>query len=100
MKSLAASDQGTGPVVLLLHGFPFHRGIWGEFIPLLSDRHRVIAVDLPGFGESERIAQPFGIPQVADTLLEFIDQKKLSDIHIVGHSLGGYVALEMVHKRA
>lgn len=100
MKSFAFSDQGNGPVVMLLHGFPFHRGIWDEFIPLISDRHRVIAVDLPGFGESERIAQPFGMRQVADTLLDFIEQKKLSDIHIVGHSLGGYIALEMVNKRA
>ena len=99
MTSLSAFDQGSGPVIMLLHGFPFHKAIWDDFIPLLSDRHRVITVDLPGFGQSERIAQPFGIRQVADALLEFIDEKKLSKIHIVGHSLGGYVALEMVNKR-
>lgn len=98
MSAISATHQGEGPVILLLHGFPFHRGLWDDFIPLLSAKHHVVAIDLPGFGSSTGLEGTFGIPQVADTLIKFIRQSKLEQIHIVGHSLGGYIALEMVRK--
>jgi pimeloyl-ACP methyl ester carboxylesterase len=98
MNLLSATDQGDGPAVLLIHGFPFHRGLWNEFVPLLTPRLRVITIDLPGFGQSPMLEGSFAISQVADALLSFISDKKLQQIHIVGHSLGGYVALEMIRK--
>src|SRR5687768_10076926 len=99
MTTLYTEEQGTGAPVLLIHGFPFHQKIWVDFIPRLSDTFRVITVDLPGFGKSPSLQQPFTLAQVADTLSEFIAKKNLRELAVIGHSLGGYVALELVNKQ-
>jgi pimeloyl-ACP methyl ester carboxylesterase len=99
MTTLYAEEQGAGAPVLLIHGFPFHQKIWIDFIPRLSDAFRVITVDLPGFGKSTGLKQPFTIAQVAETLSQFIAGKNLDEVAVVGHSLGGYVALELANKQ-
>jgi pimeloyl-ACP methyl ester carboxylesterase len=98
MNSVFSSEKGTGAPMLLLHGFPFHQGLWDGYAERFSDQFRVITVDLPGFGKSPLPKTPFSIDQIADTLLHFAEEKKIVDAAIVGHSLGGYVALSMVKK--
>ena len=98
MTALFSTEEGAGEVLLLIHGFPFHQDIWDDYTPLLSNDFRVIKVDLPGFGKSPVLPQPFSIGHVADSLLSFIKEKELKRVHVVGHSLGGYVALAMVKK--
>jgi pimeloyl-ACP methyl ester carboxylesterase len=96
MSNINYTERGEGYPVILLHGFPFHQQLWNDFAEKLSASFRVITPDLPGFGRSPLLKSPFTIEDVAATLLQFIEQKNLSSSVIVGHSLGGYVALAMV----
>lgn len=100
MTALSFQEQGDGKPVILIHGFPFHQGIWDDYIERFSDQFRVITVDLPGFGKSPSLPAPFTLDQVADSLLTFIADKGIKKVALVGHSLGGYVALSMVEKNA
>jgi pimeloyl-ACP methyl ester carboxylesterase len=98
MNLISFHEQGQGDPVLLIHGFPFHRAIWDDYIGLLSDRFLVITVDLPGFGNSPILPGAFTLADVGDALLAFIAEKKIDRMGLIGHSLGGYVALSMVEK--
>ncbi len=99
MTSLSFTKFGTGKPIILLHGFPMDKSVWNEFSPLLSNTYTVITVDLPGFGKSPLPKLPFTIDEVADSLLEWILSEKIFDSTLIGHSLGGYVALAMAEKR-
>lgn len=99
MTTLFSQEQGNGEPILLIHGFPFHQEIWDNYAEKFSDEFRVIRVDLPGFGKSPALKPSFTLEHVADTLLEFITLKNIQAVNVVGHSLGGYVALGMVKKK-
>lgn len=62
--------------------------------------HRVLAADLPGFGKSEILPRPFSIDQVADRMAVWFRELKLEQPVVVGHSLGGYVALALLARHA
>ena len=100
MTPISFQEQGHGRPLLLIHGFPFHRRIWDDYVGLLSSEFLVITIDLPGFGQSPNLPAPFTLAEVADALLEFVSSKKIEKIALVGHSLGGYVALSMLEKNA
>ena len=89
-------DEGPGPVVLLLHGFPLDRTMWASQRSTLGALYRVIAPDLRGHGES---AVPGGIYPVADMaqdVVELLDALRVNEpVVVVGHSMGGYLALDM-----
>lgn len=100
MAELGFTETGKGNPVILLHGFPMNRSVWDSFSPGLSKNFHVIAIDLPGFGDSPAtVKELFSIEYAADAVLHFLQQKNLSACLLVGHSLGGYVALSMVEKR-
>lgn len=90
---LAYVDQGEGPAVLLLHGFPTSSHLWRREVPLLSTRMRVIAPDLLGFGRSDK---PLGVDlsMVAQCryMEELLGQLGVEELAVVGHDLGGAVA--------
>ena len=75
MTTLFSREKGKGKPILLIHGFPFHQEIWDGYVERLSDKFRVITVDLPGFGKSAPLKSPFTLDQVASTLLDFLAQK-------------------------
>ena len=85
-------DVGGGPPVVLVHGLASAWTAWFCNIPDLAANHRVIAVDLPGFGRSHGFAGPVEIGHYVDALIELLDYLAVDDIRIVGHSLGGIVA--------
>ena len=99
MSRLSFKQQGSGKPIILLHGFPMNQRVWDDFVPLLSDHYNVITVDLPGFGESPLPQLPFTIDQVADIVLEWMLTEKILGSTLIGHSLGGYVALAMAEKQ-
>src|SRR6478609_4304829 len=99
MSRLSFRRQGSGKCIILLHGFPMNQRVWDDFVPLLSNHYKVITLDLPGFGDSSLPQLPFTIDQVADIVLDWISVEKIHESTIIGHSLGGYVALAMVEKR-
>ncbi len=100
-NSLAFSRRGTGPPLLLLHGLGSARQAWSPVVDALAGRFDVIAVDLPGFGGSA--ALPAGVEPVparlAASVAAFLDGMGIDAPHVVGNSLGGWVALELAAVR-
>jgi pimeloyl-ACP methyl ester carboxylesterase len=99
MATLFFQERGRGYPVVLIHGFPFHQKIWDSFAEKLSEEFKVFTVDLPGFGKSPGIKSPFTLNQVSEELVRWIEENKLSGCALIGHSLGGYIALAVAHKK-
>jgi 3-oxoadipate enol-lactonase len=83
---------GTGTPIVLLHGFPLDRSVWDEQLGALSGR-RVVRVDLRGCGESEPSDGPALMELLAGDVAALLDQLGIERAAVVGHSIGGYVAL-------
>jgi pimeloyl-ACP methyl ester carboxylesterase len=92
---LAYRDKGSGKPVLLLHGFGASSYTWRHVEPaLIASGHRVLTVDLKGFGLSDKpLDENYSIFDQAALITQFITQLKLKDLTVVGHSLGGGVTL-------
>ena len=87
------SDRGKGRAIVLLHGFPENLRIWDEFGDQLAKTFRVIAIDLPGFGESECLGYAHSMELMAQCVHGVMHQLNLRRYIIVGHSMGGYVGI-------
>jgi 3-oxoadipate enol-lactonase len=90
---LAYTRQGKGTPLVLLHGYPLDHHLWDEVLPLLEDTFDVILPDLRGFGESTIVDTPFNVEDYASDVAGLLDQLGIQRAAIVGHSMGGYVAL-------
>lgn len=86
------ADTGKGTSIVLIHGFPLDRRVWAEVTPRLAAKHRVITVDLPGFGQST-LAQPFSIASLAADLHQLLGHLDALPAYVGGLSMGGYVSL-------
>jgi pimeloyl-ACP methyl ester carboxylesterase len=95
--TLAYIDQGTGPETLLLvHGLAANAGFWRYNIAELAQQYRVIAVDLPGFGKSSKRAwYPYTMSFYAASLARLVEELGVGPVTVVGHSMGGQVAMTM-----
>lgn len=89
-------DVGEGPAVVLIHGYSSSLDIWRRVVPRLAKRHRVIAVDLKGFGWSGRPAGDYSPAAHARMVWNLLDQRGVKEAAVVGHSWGSSVALAMV----
>ncbi|WP_410512352.1 alpha/beta hydrolase [Paenibacillus sp. BR2-3] len=97
-SSICYSDQGKGEVIVLLHGFCGSAEYWEKVIPLLSGSYRVIAPDLRGHGASDAPKGAYTIEQMADDVLSLLDALELSEVTLLGHSLGGYITLSFAQR--
>ena len=96
--TLAHEVVGQGPPVVLIHAFPLSREMWRAQWNALQRRIRVIAPDLPGFGQSLQQAKP-SIPQMAREIAGLLDQLKVREpVVICGLSMGGYVTFEFLRQ--
>ena len=87
------SEGGHGEPVMLLHGFGASADSWNRFAKPLTRRYRVIAPDLPGWGASTRLeAASYGYPAQVERVHQLISQLGLGRAHLVGHSMGGFIA--------
>jgi abhydrolase domain-containing protein 6 len=78
--------------VILVHGFGSSRDSWNRMAGRLTKRYRVIAPDLPGWGESARIdSESYDYPKQVARLREFITALGLGRVHLIGHSMGGFI---------
>lgn len=91
--------RGAGRPLLFIHGFPMHQGIWDTFSDHFIADHTVITIDLPGFGKSEPLAGDFSLDDVAREIISFLETHRSEPPVLIGHSLGGYVALAMIARR-
>ena len=92
-QDISYEDTGTGKPLLLLHGFLESKAMWHPLLDSLSDTFRVITVDLPGHGDSSVYSETHTMEFMSEVIFALIQQLDLKKIHIIGHSMGGYVAL-------
>ncbi len=91
---LGYEDTGQGlPPLVLIHGFPLSRGAWRPQLDGFGPTHRVIAMDLRGFGESGAVPGPVPMTRFADDLKALLDHLGTGPVVLAGHSMGGYIAL-------
>jgi len=117
---LAFDRRGSGPPLLLIHGIGSRRGVWDPVVPMLERERDVIALDLPGFGDSPSL--PAGtaptVEALTDAVVEFArglglavdaapaagapaaDAPRAARPHVAGNSLGGGIALELARRGA
>lgn len=88
-------DEGQGPTVVLLHGFAASLDTWRGVMPALTPNHRVIALDLKGFGWSSRPEGDYSPQMQAKLVLDLLKQRGVEEFAIVGHSWGSSVALQV-----
>ncbi|KWX77838.1 alpha/beta hydrolase [Paenibacillus riograndensis] len=99
-SNICYSDQGTGDVIVLLHGFCGSSSYWEQVIPLLSGNYRVIAPDLRGHGVSDAPLGAYSIDQMADDVLSLLNALEIPECYLLGHSLGGYITLSFAQRHA
>ena len=93
---LSMMEAGTGAPVLALHGLGGTKGSFLPTVAALASSFRTIAVDLPGFGDSDKpIGAAYDARFFADAGIELLDALALERVHVIGNSLGGRIALEM-----
>lgn len=94
MSTLAHDRFGTGEPLVLVHGVGSRRQVWEPIIPALAESFEVIAVDLPGFGESAPLPHTT-VATLADALAEFLAAEGIERPHLAGNSMGGGISLTL-----
>ena len=95
--SLAVDARGDGPALLLVHGFPLDHSMWAHQVATLA-RWRRIAPDLRGAGTSDAPAGGYSMTTYADDLARLLDRLHVERAVVVGLSMGGYIAFEMLRR--
>ncbi len=90
---MAFEERGSGPAVILLHGYPLSRAMWASQIPELTTRYRLIMPDMRGMGETPPSDVEMTMDTLADDVVALLDHLRISGPVVVGGlSMGGYVA--------
>jgi len=87
------SDMGKGKSVALIHGYLETLEIWSSFAGKLSEKFRVISVDLPGHGGSDVFEEIHTMEFMATALKDLFESLDIKKLFLIGHSMGGYVTL-------
>jgi pimeloyl-ACP methyl ester carboxylesterase len=91
-------EAGKGPPILFLHGLGGSWRDWSANLPALASTYRVMAMDFPGFGESGKPEVRYSIEWLADGVEDFLQEQGLDQLTLVGHSMGGVVALNLASR--
>ncbi|MCG2429875.1 alpha/beta fold hydrolase [Aequorivita xiaoshiensis] len=89
---------GSGPAIVLLHGFLESSTMWKDLVPQLSKQFTIITLDFPGHGKSEVVSDIHSMELMAEVVDEILKTLKITSATFIGHSMGGYVALAYVEK--
>jgi pimeloyl-ACP methyl ester carboxylesterase len=95
-RGIVYSDRGSGPTVVLLHGWCLNRRLWMYQEAALIENHRVICPDLPGFGDSSDLAGPYNLQRYGAELAEFLNELGGTDLLVCGFAFGAVVAMAAV----
>ena len=96
--TISYTDVGKGNTIVLLHGFLENATMWNAFLPVLSKRNRVIAIDLLGHGKSDCVGYVHTMELFTETIIAVLKESRIRKVSVIGHSLGGYVALAFAEK--
>ncbi len=91
-------DEGHGPVMLMLHGWKDTLHTFDGIVPELSRGHRVVRLDMPGFGESDMPDPQWRLDDYVDFVHAFVEKLGLDVAVLVGHSFGGRVSIKGVSR--
>jgi pimeloyl-ACP methyl ester carboxylesterase len=94
------TDTGHGEALVFIHGFCESLHIWTPYADELSKYKRVICVDLTGFGASAYLGEELSIEFFANEVIKLMNELKIAEFSVIGHSLGGYVCLALAEKYA
>ena len=97
-ERVAYRDEGSGEVLLLIHGMAGSSDAWRELIPRLAKNYRVVAPDLLGHGQSVKPRGDYSLGAFAVSLRDLLDELGIAQATIVGHSLGGGVAMQFLYQ--
>jgi len=92
--------KGKGSCLVLLHGFLENQNIWKQYAAHMSEQLKVVTIDLPGHGQSENVAEVHSMELMADIVKGLLDALQIKEYVVIGHSMGGYVALAFAEKYA
>lgn len=87
-----AGGPADGETLLMIHGFGANRDNWLRFARHFTDRYKVIAVDLPGFGESDKPDVSYDVASQVERLRAFVGTLGIKRLHLIGNSMGGHIA--------
>ncbi|CAN1551639.1 MhpC Predicted hydrolases or acyltransferases (alpha/beta hydrolase superfamily) [Flavobacteriaceae bacterium] len=90
---ISYSDFGKGTALVFLHGFLENKTMWDAYVTELSKRNRIITIDLLGHGKTESLGYIQTMEENADVVHEVLSKLRIRKAILVGHSMGGYVAL-------
>ncbi len=96
--TIAYRDVGCGPAIVLLHNGGTSSSIWRDQLDALADRHRMVAVDLPGFGRSPRPTTPARLPQMVEAIAGLIEAEQLAPALLVGNCMGANIAAALARR--
>ena len=97
-RSIYYTTQGEGNPIILLHGFLESSSIWQSFIAEFGSKRQIICIDLPGHGKSETLGEEHSMELMAEVVEQVLTEQKVEKADLLGHSMGGYVALAFVEK--
>ena len=95
---VAYRDEGAGEAILLIHGMGGSSKTWSGVIPILAKKYRVIAPDLLGHGQSDKPRGDYSVGAFAVLLRDLLDELGITRVTVVGHSLGGGIAMQFAHQ--
>ena len=90
------TDQGSGEPLLFVHGFLENSSMWTDIAAEFSKNFRVVCIDLPGFGKSEMLDGSDMMSLFAECTYHLVREIQLDSFTLIGHSMGGYVSLELL----
>ena len=95
-KKIAYKREGFGEVIFLIHGFLENMNMWDEISAGFIKTHEIVRVDLPGFGKSDPLASSPSMSLYAECVNQLILELNIGNFTLIGHSMGGYVGLELL----
>jgi pimeloyl-ACP methyl ester carboxylesterase len=94
-RKIAFVDRGEGAPLLFVHGLGSNLSLWRETLDAFDDSHRVLALDLPGYGLSGKDDVPGTMSFFAEVVTDFLDERGIDTVTVVGVSMGGQVGLTL-----
>lgn len=98
-SSIYYTIAGEGEAVVLLHGLLENVEMWNALVPELSASHQVICIDLLGHGNTECLGYAHPMETMAEAVYAVIEHLNIESAHVIGHSMGAYVALALAEKK-